>query len=142
MLIQVRDFCSKVESNLAGLVDELQQLTGRFGEAERRAWMSSLPNLSIALSKPQLQTLHLFLGQSAGLALEYRLPASSSWCDVVLLGRGEHNPCAVVLELKDWNTDGDKVGPREGLIEHNGTYRLHPSDQVRGYVEYCQRFHS
>src|SRR6185436_1624018 len=52
------------------------------------------------------------------------------------------NPCAVVLELKDWNTDGDKVGPREGLIEHNGTYRLHPSDQVRGYVEYCQRFHS
>ncbi len=122
MLMQVGDFCGKVESNLSGLVDELQQLTGRFGEAERHAWMSSLPKLSVALAKPQLQPLHLHLGQSAGMALEYRLPASSSWCDVVLLGRTEKKPAAVILELKDWQLEGDRPGPREGLIEHKGVF--------------------
>ncbi len=35
-----------------------------------------------------------------GIALEYRLPASASWADAVLLGRGNGSPTAVILELK------------------------------------------
>src|SRR5437867_1917140 len=48
----------------------------------------------------------------------------------------------VLIELKDWDTAGDRPGPSESLIEHAGEVKLHPSDQVRGYTEYCRRFHS
>ena len=48
----------------------------------------------------------------------------------------------MILELKDWQTAGDKPGKAEGLIERMGRQELHPSDQVRGYTEYCRRFHS
>jgi DUF2075 family protein len=76
------------------------------------------------------------------MALEYKLPAASAWCDVVLLGRGTKKPRAVVIELKDWQTWGDRPGPYEGLMLRHGAAVLHPSDQVRGYVEYCRHFHS
>lgn len=142
MLIEVREFCHRVESDLAGLIDELQSLTGRYGQQERQAWERSLPKLSVILARPQLASLHLHLGESAGMAVEYRLPASSCWCDAVLLGRGPEKPAVVIIEMKDWDTTGDRPGPRESLIEHRGALVLHPSDQVRGYSDYCRMFHS
>jgi DUF2075 family protein len=60
----------------------------------------------------------------------------------VLLGAHAAKPAAVILELKDWTTRGDRPGRCEGLIERQGAQVLHPSDQVRGYAEYCRRFHS
>jgi hypothetical protein len=74
--------------------------------------------------------------------LEYQLPASAAWCDVVLLGAHNATRSAVILELKDWTTRGDSPGRHEGLIERQGRQELHPSEQVRGYTQYCQRFHS
>lgn len=142
MLIEVGEFCRRVETDMAGLIDQLQAVTGRQGQDERRAWERSLPQLSVMLAKPELRSLHLHLGQSAGMAVEYRLPASSSWCDVVLLGQHDGSPGVVIVELKDWDTAGDSSGPREGLIVHRGAHWLHPSEQVRGYAEYCQLFHS
>ncbi|MEO8624548.1 MAG: DNA/RNA helicase domain-containing protein, partial [bacterium] len=76
------------------------------------------------------------------LALEYQLPASPSWCDVVLLGEHESRASAVIVELKDWATRGDTPGSYEGLMLRQGAQELHPSDQVRGYTQYCRRFHS
>ena len=145
MLMEVQLFCDRVERDLNGLVDELQELTGRSGDAERAAWRASLQRVSVLLAKPQLQDFreyHLHLGERGGISVEYRLPASSSWCDVVLLGRGDERPAAVLIELKDWDTAGDRSGPRESLIEHRGALELHPADQVRGYTAYCRRFHS
>jgi DUF2075 family protein len=142
MLFEVGEFCQRVEGDLAGLIDELQELTGRSGDQERAAWGRSLPKLSIVLAKPELKDFHLSLNNSGAVALEYRLPASSSWCDVVLLGEGSDKPAAVILELKDWDLSGDRPGPSESLIAHQRRLVLHPSDQVRGYVEYCRRFHS
>lgn len=60
----------------------------------------------------------------------------------MLLGRHSERPSAVVIELKDWETNTDRPGVAEGLIERRGVQELHPSDQVRGNVEYCRRFHS
>jgi hypothetical protein len=145
MLMEVQQFCDRIERDLNGLVDELQELTGRLGDAERAAWRASLPRVSVLLAKPQLQSFrecHVHLGQRGGMSLEYRLPASSSWCDLVLLGHGDECPAAVLIELKDWETAGDRPGPTENLIEHRGTLELHPADQVRGYTAYCRRFHS
>lgn len=142
MLLRVDNFINWVEHDLNGLIDDLRVVTGRYGEWETRAWQRSLPELSKILGASELGGFHLHLGQSGGMALEYRLPASSSWADVVLLGASADQPAAVVIELKDWDTTGDQPGPRPGLIEHKGGLMLHPSDQVRGYVEYCRRFHS
>ena len=44
--------------------------------------------------------------------------------------------------VKDWETATDHPGKAEGLVERLGRQELHPSDQVRGYTEYCRRFHS
>jgi hypothetical protein len=142
MLMEVGQFCQRVEGNLADLIDELSAVTNRSSTNEIMAWQRSLPRLSVALSQPSLQDFHISLGQSGAISLEYRLPAASAWCDAVLLGKGEHTPSAVMIELKDWDTTGMMPATRENLIEHHGVLRSHPSDQVRGYVEYCQNFHS
>jgi DUF2075 family protein len=89
-----------------------------------------------------LAPLHLYFAGAGNLTLEYQLPAASGWCDVVLLGQAGTRPRAVVIELKDWQTWGDRPGPYEGLMIRHGAVVLHPSEQVRGYVEYCRRFHS
>jgi len=47
-----------------------------------------------------------------------------------------------MMELKHWDTAGDRAGPRAGVVTRSSGETLHPSEQVKGYVEYCQRFHS
>jgi uncharacterized protein len=142
MLVTIQEFRDRIQGDCDGLVRELQALTGRTGEEEAKAWRSSLPKLSLAFSHESFQPLHLYFGSKGYLSLEYQLPASSSWCDVVLLGAKDSNPSAVIIELKDWMIRGDKPGRYQGLVDHMGKEVLHPSDQVRGYVEYCRHFHS
>lgn len=142
MILEVSAFKKRVVEDLPTLIGELQVVTGRFGDEEAAAWRNSLPRLAKAFSFPGVDQLHLYFNGAAALSLEYQLPAASSWCDVVLLGRGEHVPGAVIIELKNWQTHGDFPAETVGLINHLGQPMLHPSDQVRGYVEYCRRFHS
>lgn len=142
MLLTVGDFRARIHRDLSLLIRELQDQTGRRGEEEATAWANSLPAVSRAFSDPIFQPLHLYFGGRGHVSLEYRLPASSSWCDIVLLGAHAGQPSAAILELKHWDTWADRPGQVEGLIEHHGETKLHPSEQVRGYVEYCQNFHS
>lgn len=142
MLLTVAEFRQAIRSDAATLIAELQAATGRGGGEEREAWEASLPALAEALAAPALGPLHLYFGGHGYVALEYQLPAASSWCDVVLLGRTAERPSAVIVELKHWITRGDRPGPAEGLMERGGAIVLHPADQVRGYTEYCRRFHS
>lgn len=124
------------------LVVRLKDVTGRDTPEEEEAWRNSLPQVSRMLSHSSLAHLHLYFGGRGQLSLEYPLPASASWCDLVLLGSHGGRSVAVMVELKDWETSGDRPGRVEGLVErHTGT-TLHPSEQVRGYTEYCRRFHS
>lgn len=142
MILRVDEFRRRVTDDLSNLVSELQAVTGRTGTDEAFAWKSSLPRLAKAFGTPGFDPLHLYFHGEGNLSLEYQLPAASSWCDVVLLGRGTEGPGAVIIELKDWQTHSDFPVATEGLINHRGEATLHPSDQVRGYVEYCRRFHS
>lgn len=143
MLLTVREFRERVSTGIDAVVEELSELTGRGGPSERHAWRNSLPKLVEALTHPSFDRVHVhFSRRQHHVALEYQLPGSSSWCDVVLLGRHADRPSAVVIEMKDWDTRTDRPGAAEGLIERRGAQELHPSDQVRGYVDYCRRFHS
>jgi DUF2075 family protein len=143
MLLTVSEFRDRVQTDLSGLVTELAEMTCRAtGTEEQKAWTASLPRFAQALSSPALQSLHLYFEGAGELSLEYPLPAASYWCDAVLLGRVGTRPSAVIVEMKDWITRGDRPGRAEGLVERHGAQWLHPSDQVRGYVQYCKRFHS
>lgn len=142
MLLTIAEFRSQVLNSLPELVLQLQEVTGRHNPDEAKAWARSLPRVSDAFSSACFQRLHLYFGEQGNLSLEYRLPASSSWCDMVLLGAHEGKPAGVIIELKDWVTRSDKPGPFEGLMIRHTGITLHPSEQVRGYVEYCRRFHS
>ncbi len=149
MLLDIETFRRRTEYELDSLVDELERKTKRATPAERAAWRNSLPTFARALSHDALKGFHIRVGHTAAtpsaageMVLEYRLPSSPSWADVVLLGGGPSGPAAVVVELKDWDLKGDAPGERESLVQHHNRETLHPSDQVRGYTEYCQRFHS
>lgn len=142
MLTTVESFRYRVDKDCSALISELQTLTGRYGDEEAKAWATSLQKLSAVFRAESFRPLHMYFGSRGHLALEYQLPAASSWCDVVLLGQHRDKPAAVILELKDWQTAGDRPGAYEGLVYRHGAEELHPSDQVRGYTEYCRRFHS
>jgi uncharacterized protein len=142
MILSVAEFRQRVRSGMDGLVADLQDLTGRQTDEEAKAWRESLPKACAAFSAPELQPLHLYFGGNGRLSLEYRLPASASWCDMVLLGRHRAAPSAVIVELKNWQTRTDAPGRVESLMVRFGAAALHPSDQVRGYTEYCRRYHS
>ncbi len=142
MLIDVETFRRRTKFELDQLVDDLQRETHRATPAERTAWRASLPIFADVVSHPSLRGFHLQVGGHGAVMVEYRLPASPSWADVVLLGRGETRPVAVVVELKDWDVRGDRPGERECLVRRHHGDALHPCDQVRGYTEYCRRFHS
>jgi DUF2075 family protein len=144
MLYRVDEFCHRVSQDLNGFIDDLIQLTGRNNNDERKAWARSLPKVSVLLSDPTLKDFHIYLNEnnSGGVIVEYKLPSSSSWCDVVLLGDLGERPSIVIIELKDWDISNDTASSVETLVNHQGSLWLHPSDQVRGYTNYCSRFHS
>lgn len=143
LLLTIQELRERVYEDLPSIVDELAELTGRGGEQERLAWQRSLPKLVQALTHPALARIHVhFERREHHAAVEYQLPGASSWCDVVLLGRHKDRNSAIVVELKDWETNRDRPGKAEGLIERRDVQELHPSDQVRGYVDYCRHCHS
>ena len=142
MLITIEELRRWFDDDSRGLVNRLQEETGRYGSEEAESWRRSLHALTRVFRGPSFQPLHLYFERRGNLALEYQLPAASSWADVILLGKHDNGGSAVILELKDWETAADLPGKAEGLIERMGRQELHPSDQVRGYTEYCRRFHS
>lgn len=142
MLLQVSEFRRRVDTGMDELVAELAEQTGRGGYAEKDAWKASFRAVRDAFSAPSFDELDVFFGSSGNLALEYRMPGGSGWADMVLLGRHDRKPAGVLIELKNWITQGDVPGIGEGLMERRGGMDQHPSAQVAGYVEWCQNFHS
>ena len=142
MLLSFEEFHSRVREDIETLIGDLTEWTGRGGAEEAESWRRSLPTVSNAFLDNRFDNLQLFFGSRGNCSLEYRLPASFSFSDIVLLGRQSSRASAVFLELKHWQTRNDRQGPAEGLVEHAGNLTHHPSDQVKGYVDYCTHFHS
>ena len=121
MLITIEELRRWFDEDSTTLVTRLQEETGRYGSDEAKVWQRSLQTLTRVFRAPSFQPLHLYFERRGNLALEYQLPAASSWADVVLLGKHNRAGSAVILELKDWQTAADKPGKAEGLIGAYGT---------------------
>ena len=146
MLYTIKDFCSYVQEDLNGLIDEVAGITRYVSDEEKKAYAGSYPVVASMLAQamkkqPAVADAHI---STTELLLEYKLPAASAWCDLVLLGSNEENRKEVIIiELKNYQKNHDDApGSYEGLMVHKGSVIKHPSDQVKGYTEYCRRFHS
>jgi len=145
MLMSVNEFCSNIDQDINGFIDILTKETTRNNPREIESWRNSLPKISEILTivrnySNNFGETHIYVGQ---MIIEYKLPMASAWCDVVLLGDGKDSkPNVIIIENKDWDTKGDAVSNYESFIVHNGSVVGHPSDQVKGYAEYCKNFHS
>ena len=142
MLMTVGDFRAHVRAHLQDLIEELKRLTGRSSRQEEDAWRASLKQLASLLDEAVAPGVCLYLRVPGHIELEYQLPGSNQYVDAVLLGAHDSQAAAVFLELKNWDIRTDRPGGGESLIRRAGKQILHPSAQVRGYVEYCQYFHS
>lgn len=142
MLLRFSDFRRRVQEDLGALILELKEATHRYGFEEEQAWRASLPAVAAAFSDRAFDVLELLVGNMRNLSLEYRLPGGGGWADLVFLGKHRGKNAVVIVELKNWVTKGALPGPGEGLMERHGRVEGHPSDQVRGYVEWCQQCHS
>src|SRR5712671_1608909 len=98
MLTTIEQFRNRVSHDSSGLIADLQLLTGRYGSEEASAWDRSLKQMSHVFKADSFKPLHLYFGSRGNIALEYQLPASPSWCDVVLLGAHESKASAVIIE--------------------------------------------
>ena len=146
-LYTIRDFNDAVQEDVTGLVyDVFANVTGRRpSPREVEALSRSYQEVSMVFAEatklnPTFAKAHIGVPMAK---FEYKLPSAPAWCDLVLLGSLKGRKQVVIIELKDWyKNTSDKPGECEGIIEHNGVARVHPSDQVRGYVQYCTNFHS
>lgn len=146
MLYTVREFCSYVQDDLNGLIDEVAGITRYVSDEEKKAYAGSYPIVASMLAQamkrqPAIGDAHI---STTELLLEYKLPAASAWCDLVLLGaNAENRKEVIIVELKNYQKNQDDApGSYEGLMMHKGSVIKHPADQVKGYTEYCRRFHS
>lgn len=146
-LYTIRDFNEHVEEDLKGFVGEIcSNVTGRKPTPkEVEAMTSSYAEVSMMLAeavklKPSVADAYIGVPM---VKFEYKLPSAPAWCDLILLGESDGRYQALIIELKDWfKNTSDQPGMCEGLVVHQGRVHVHPSDQVKGYVEYCRNFHS
>ena len=145
-LFTVKQFCDDISHDTIGFVDQILSIGRNVSPNEREAMIASYPQVSAMLTQamkfqPELGNAHI--STTSDLLLEYKLPGASSWCDLVLLGKKNGEYKVIIIELKNWDKKSkDTPGKFEGFINHDGKEEKHPSDQVKGYTEYCRYFHS
>lgn len=103
--------------------------------SEVRFWEESIPVLTSVLLEAGLEYVDMMI--------EYALPLTSKYADVVLAGVHpvSGQPSYVVIELKRWSAAKPEEG--EPLLCRVDSYArpvLNPIEQVRGYCDYLASF--
>ena len=146
MIYTVQEFCEYVDTDLNTFIEEVAGISRKVSDEEKKAYAGSFPAVAKMLNQamrknPSVAQAHISTTQ---LLLEYKLPAASAWCDLVLLGDSpEGKQQVIIIELKNYQKKSqDAPAAFEGAMIHNGDLIQHPANQVKGYTEYCRRFHS
>ena len=129
------DFLAAVDGDT--LVDELtrrhQEVTDVLpGAPEVKSWQVSLPALAGILRDPAFATGEIFV--------ELFMPLNGRRCDALLTGHTAGGPAAVIVELKQWTFV--QTCHLSDHVHAGGRNVLHPSVQVRDYVERMSNYHS
>ena len=148
MTYTIGNFCDYVQRDLNGLLNEIVSKSNRHMSDNElvnleQSYRSVSGVLTIAIKKnPTLSHVHIAL--TPDMLLEYQIPSSSAYCDVVLLGEGNGKKQVFIIELKNYSNKSNDIPKscKRDLINHNGELILHPAAQVRQYVDYCKGFHS
>lgn len=115
------------------LTEQLLTLSDReASESERTSWRASLAALAGVLKDETLAGSEIFV--------ELFMPLNGRRCDALLTGRTAIGPSAVVIELKQWSFVGTSHLPDH--VFGGSRNVVHPSVQVRDYVETLRHFHS
>lgn len=129
------DFLAAVDAGTLPdvLINRLvEHMDTQAGDAEVASWKHSLPALAEVLRDPAFATGEVFV--------ELFMPLNGRRCDVLLSGHTPKGPSAVVVELKRWSfVQPSKLGDH---VFAGGRNVVHPSVQVRDYVETLRHFHS
>lgn len=99
--------------------------------AEVNAWRNSLKSMALLIMEAQLN--------DNGILVEYQLPLSSKRLDCMITGKdNENHDCAVIIELKQWDTCEPSDAENEVMTWVGGAKRdvLHPSVQASQYQLY------
>ena len=148
MTYTIGNFCDYVQRDLNGLLNEIVSKSNRHMSDNElvnleESYKSVSGVLTIAIkNNPNLSHVHIAL--TPDMLLEYQIPSSSAYCDVVLLGEGNGKKQVFIIELKNYSNKSNDIPKtcKRDLINHNGELILHPAAQVRQYVDYCKDFHS
>ncbi len=148
MTYTIGNFCEFVQRDINGLLNEIVSKSNRHMTDNElvnleQSYRSVSGVLTIAIKKnPTLSHVHIAL--TPDMLLEYQIPSSSAYCDVVLLGEGNGKKQVFIIELKNYSNKSNDIPKscKRDLINHNGELILHPAAQVRQYVDYCKGFHS
>ncbi|MEZ6016877.1 MAG: DNA/RNA helicase domain-containing protein [Planctomycetota bacterium] len=106
------------------------RLGTRTGSSEIDSWRNSLQHMDRVIAGDEIP-------DDAGVAIEYRLPASSKRVDFILTGRDDAGQDTVVIvELKQWTEVQDSARPDIVRTRLGGSLRdtAHPSYQAWSYA--------
>jgi len=81
--------------------------------------------------------------EDVGVAIEYKIPASSRRIDFIITGKDQNkNPAAILVELKQW--DSAEITEMDGVVKtfvgHAKREVEHPSYQVWSYATFIKDF--
>lgn len=112
----------------------------RVGPAELRAWRESLLQMARVLHDNDIP-------DSAGVAIEYKIPQTSKRIDFIVTGLDEDRSSkAIIVELKQWSQA--KLTDKDGIVvAHRGGGAIneegaHPSYQAWSYATLLQSFNA
>lgn len=114
------------------IYDTFKQRVGSTSPQEINSWNNSMEYMNKVLNTSQFP-------DGCGVAIEYKIPRTSKRIDFILTGVDENdNDSAVIIELKQWDGDGDieAVTDRDGIVKtryYGGRHIEHPSYQAWSY---------
>ena len=109
----------------------LKKGVGGGGKGEEHSWTNSLPRMGLILCDGDIP-------ETAGVAVEYKIPHMRDRVDMIITGYDENmKPTAIIVELKQWSSV-EKVEGEEGVVRtfigSRKRDKTHPSYQAWSYA--------
>ncbi len=133
-----QDFMEHVERDVIAvkIYESYKDKFGRTSENEINSWNNSMNYMYKVLNTSAIPA-------ESGIAIEYKIPASSRRIDFILSGLDEDDKnAAIIIELKQWDKV-EAIIDRDGVVKTPYTGRqvtAHPSYQAWSYAQLISEY--